>query len=143
MARLHNSCNKHKQKTSNKGFSLIELIVVIAIMAVLIGVLTPSLIKHIHKAKVASDWAKIRNYYDEIQADYTISGEYNPAVPDVYVDDNWYHRDINYLDGSRTELKAGFYFMTKDSSGKGYQIIYHCDKHGVDCSLSLGTNSNS
>ncbi len=39
----------------NKGFSLVELIIVIAIMAILIGVMAPQLIKYIEKTNVASD----------------------------------------------------------------------------------------
>ena len=39
----------------NKGFSLVELIIVIAIMAILIGVMAPQLIKYIEKSKVSSD----------------------------------------------------------------------------------------
>lgn len=39
----------------NKGFSLVELIIVIAIMAILVGVLAPQLIKYIEKSKVAAD----------------------------------------------------------------------------------------
>lgn len=68
-----------KQKT-DKGFSLIELIIVIAIMAVLVVVCAPMYIKYIHKAGVARDWANLRLYYDEIQADYISTGEYNPKV---------------------------------------------------------------
>ena len=41
--------------TNNKGFSLVELIIVIAIMAILIGVMAPQLIKYIEKANVAAD----------------------------------------------------------------------------------------
>ena len=39
----------------NKGFSLVELIIVIAIMAILVGVMAPQLIKYIEKANVAAD----------------------------------------------------------------------------------------
>ena len=39
----------------NKGFSLVELIIVIAIMAILIGVMAPQLIKYIEKTNVSSD----------------------------------------------------------------------------------------
>ena len=40
---------------NNKGFSLVELIIVIAIMAILVGVMAPQLIKYIEKANVSSD----------------------------------------------------------------------------------------
>ena len=39
----------------NKGFSLVELIIVIAIMAILVGVMAPQLIKYIEKSKVSAD----------------------------------------------------------------------------------------
>lgn len=40
---------------NNKGFSLVELIIVIAIMAILVGVMAPQLIKWIEKSNVSSD----------------------------------------------------------------------------------------
>ena len=39
----------------NKGFSLVELIIVIAIMAILVGVMAPMLIRYIEKTNVSSD----------------------------------------------------------------------------------------
>lgn len=39
----------------NKGFSLIELIIVIAIMAVITGLLAPSLVKYINKSRLSTD----------------------------------------------------------------------------------------
>lgn len=41
--------------TKNKGFSLIELIVVIAIMAIAIGLMAPQLIRYLEKTNVSSD----------------------------------------------------------------------------------------
>ena len=40
----------------NKGFSMIELIIVVAIMAILVGMMVPVLIKFIEKSNVSSDY---------------------------------------------------------------------------------------
>lgn len=44
-----------EKKMNNKGFSLVELIVVIAIMAVLVGVLAPQFIKYVEKSRESTD----------------------------------------------------------------------------------------
>ncbi len=43
------------KKMNNKGFSLVELIIVIAIMAILVGVLAPQFIKYVQKSRISKD----------------------------------------------------------------------------------------
>lgn len=57
-------------KKSNKGFSLVELIIVIAIMAVLAAAIAPALIRYINKARKA----------DDIAAGDTIGATLNAAI---------------------------------------------------------------
>jgi type IV pilus assembly protein PilA len=47
------------KKMNNKGFSLVELIVVVAIMAVLMAVLVPTLIRNVEKTRVQKDKSAI------------------------------------------------------------------------------------
>ncbi len=44
-----------KKEMNNKGFSLVELIIVIAIMAVLMGVLAPQYLKYVKQSKISTD----------------------------------------------------------------------------------------
>lgn len=44
-----------KERMNNKGFSLVELIIVIAIMAVLVVVLAPQFLKYVEKGRVSTD----------------------------------------------------------------------------------------
>lgn len=65
-------------KKNNKGFSLVELIIVIAIMAVLVGVMAPQLIKFIEKSNVSADTQLLDAVYDAVL--------YASVDPDVMAD---------------------------------------------------------
>lgn len=138
-----------KQKT-DKGFSLIELIIVIAIMAVLVVVGAPMYIKYIHNAGVARDWSNLKLYYDELQADYVSTGKYNPKVKIMKYEESdisaWTQREISSLDGNKVKMKAGYFVITTSPSNNGYHLAYYCDKCDTDyehhkdtCILVLGT----
>lgn len=54
---------KREQKTlTNKGFSLVELIIVVAIMAVLIGVLAPQYLRYVEKSRLQKDNTSISEF---------------------------------------------------------------------------------
>ena len=53
-------------KKSNKGFSLVELIIVIAIMAILVGVLAPILFIYLNKSQVSADTQLCSSIQDAI-----------------------------------------------------------------------------
>lgn len=59
----------------NKGFTLAELLVVVAIIAVLVAITIPIFSTKLHDAKVATDWANLRTFYTEIRTDEIETGD--------------------------------------------------------------------
>ena len=50
---------QYKKNTYNRGFSLVELVVVVAVMAVLMAVLVPTLVRNVEKTRVQKDKSAI------------------------------------------------------------------------------------
>ena len=56
------------KKSNNKGFSLVELIIVIAIMAILVGVLAPQFIKYVESSRQSTDISAASEYRAAVEA---------------------------------------------------------------------------
>ena len=59
----------NEMHNKNEGFTLVELIIVVAIMGVLIALLAPSYARHVEKSRETVDIANVRSAYAEIMAE--------------------------------------------------------------------------
>lgn len=133
-----------KALKSKKGFTLMEMLIVVAIIAVLVAIALPVYNDRLHKARVAADWANVRAYYAEIQLDYVTSGAYNPKVPIIHADTGTGQTPqtpaemgtIRFLNGDTVKLQAGNYAASWSTSG--YHLLYQCQSSHPEHELVLG-----
>ncbi len=80
---------EHRLQSYDRGFSLIELIIVIAIMAILVGVLSPVFVRYVDKSR------KSRDVYtaDQIARAINVAFVENPEAYDAF--QNWKTYDCN------------------------------------------------
>ena len=68
---------------NTKGFTLMEMLIVVAIIAILIAIAIPTFTAQLEKAREAADIANIRSAYSEAMVKY-LDGDATPATtPDM------------------------------------------------------------
>lgn len=82
-----------KKEMNNKGFSLVELIIVIAIMVILIAVLAPQYLRYVEKSRVSSDQNTVVEYINAMQ---TVASD-----PDISLDSS---KDYSVTLGSNGKI---------------------------------------
>lgn len=83
------------KKMNKKGFTLAELLIVVAIIAVLVAISIPIFSAQLEKAKEATDMANIRSAYAEVVAAYLGDSKEHLASVDLKSDTSNYKSDEN------------------------------------------------
>ena len=119
----------------NKGFTLAELLVVVAIIAVLVAISIPIFTSQLHKAQVVTDIANVRSYYAQLQHEYMETEKIDESKLRDW--DGIGNNGLTSfkLSGAEVNLKAGQLWVAREDNNKGYNLLYICDNG--DCSLML------
>lgn len=67
-------------KKDKKGFTLMEMLIVVAIIAIIVAIAIPTFSNALTKAKVAADKANVRAYYAEVAANYMLAEDETAAT---------------------------------------------------------------
>jgi type IV pilus assembly protein PilA len=117
---------KKNLQNENKGFSLVELIVAIAIMAVLVAVLAPALLQYVERSRAQKDDSAMGEVANAIQLALSDQDVYDEMLYYVY-NDNY----SCYTDGTGNgdavstgaNVKGGYIYVDDDARVKD-EITY-------------------
>ena len=101
-------------KKNNRGFTLAELLIVVAIIAVLVAIAIPVFTGQLEKAREATDLANIRSAYGEVVSKYLTDGKaYTATVVAKQTKEGWETTGTDLLgltlasDATSTETALG------------------------------------
>lgn len=101
--------NLMKKKLNKKGFTLAELLVVVAIIAVLVAIAIPVFGSTLTKAKAAADLANVRACYAEELVTKMTEADYGKGNPEIEI-------SLGTLQGAATNNTTVTH--TTDADGK-------------------------
>ena len=142
---MKNGGKMTKQRTTptakrNHGFTLMEMLIVVAIIAVLVAVAIPTFSSQLHKARVATDWANVRSYYAQLQYEFMETGKINNAyLNEFYFPTSPPGRTSFKLSGQEITLKKGSISVRENvvEGMTGSDILYLCPEKHDECPLVL------
>lgn len=122
-------------KKNNKGFSLVELIIVIAIMAILAGALAPALIKYINKSRRSTDIQNADSLRTAVQTALS-----NPEAVDTIPSDPY---DFTSADiASANSSSTSFLQEVQSVTGKNKLTQKYGDNKGDPFKVEVSMKNN-
>ncbi|MBE5936160.1 MAG: prepilin-type N-terminal cleavage/methylation domain-containing protein [Lachnospiraceae bacterium] len=121
-------------KQNNKGFSLVELIIVIAIMAIMSAILVPQIMKYMDKSRVSTDLSTCKSIESCVNLALTNDGVWQD------VSYNWMsHRDLYFY--VKKDNASGKLFFKGIARGGRFRKELEPTLHGLENPKQVGKNS--
>ncbi len=144
---------KRREGVNNKGFSLVELIIVIAIMAILAGAIAPAVIRYIRKSRAAKATEEARVIVSAVEAALaTKAGEDATLAYDyLYTDEEGVDHNVGMVSNwILSETQSGTIIEESDPNYSNYLIALEVLENLVSSSSSdykffnfTGSDSNT
>ena len=138
---MRSTMSRNSNERRKQGFILMEMLIVVAVIAVLIAVAIPVFSSSLHKSRVATDWANVRTAYAQLQMEL-VNGEVDPDYDPINI--GTVYTSVK-IDGEPVKLKEGICYIIYSEGdqrrGTHYEIVYGCNKSHPDCMLQLGIES--
>ena len=141
--------NKMRKMKNKKGFTLMEMLIVVAIIAILIAIAIPTFASSLNKARVATDEANIRSGYAAVMTEiltdeaHNVEGSTTPATFTLKKDgtvsttagDDAYTTQGKPSDNVEIAGKS----VNKWEKGQNVTYTYHYDTNTIDIKVGAGT----
>lgn len=122
-----------RKKKNDKGFSLIELIIAIAILVILTGLLAPNILRYVEKSREAKDMQTLDTVYEAVQIALTEEGL---TVDSSYANGKPLDNDLST---SADDLQKE---MSKTLGSQKLTLVSkNCKASGVKIFVKVGTDN--
>jgi len=125
--------------TSRAGFSLVEIIIVLSVLSILAGVITPRLQTHLRKSRDQRRLADMKAIQRAIEQYYADKGDYPPAEGGV--DPSW---DDSHIGGFIPRLMLDGYvneYMRDPVNDAAHHYEYYRYDVGATCPATTSNTS--
>lgn len=129
-----------KRKSGKKGFTLMEMLIVVAIIGILIAIAIPTFNNALTKARISADEANLRSYYAEVMTNYMLkdSADKDKKLSE-YV--NGTTPTSVSVGGASYTLQAGSCAITVDDDEETISIVYTPTNKKFDAVTIPGGNT--